>query len=70
MTYRDAIQNQIALIDKIYDNAGSIRDFANDQEKDIWNEIRKQTRLLLYGLQRLDNQMSDKRAQEQLKGEY
>ena len=70
MTYRTAIQNQIELLEKIYDNAGSLRDCATDEEKHVWNNIRTETRLLSLQLQRLDNKMAGSRAKTELRGQY
>jgi len=54
-TYRQAIQIEIGAIEKVYDIAGALRDTAIGIEKDVFNEIRKQTRDLSLALQRLDN---------------
>jgi len=69
-TYRQAIQIEIGAIEKVYDIAGALRDTAIGIEKDVFNEIRKQTRDLSLALQRLDNRMADHRASIELEGNY
>jgi hypothetical protein len=55
-TYREAIQSYIEIVEKLYDIAGGLRDFAgNHTEKDCWNRARQQTRDLSDNMRRLDN---------------
>lgn len=61
-TYREWIQSEIEAVDERYDLAGSLRDFASENEKDTWNEVRRLTRDVSHILQRLDNRLSQDRA--------
>lgn len=70
MTYREAIQIQIAALMQIYDNANGLRDYATGEEKEAWNNLRGALPGIWNKLQRLDNTMTDKRASEKLRGNY
>ncbi len=70
MTYREAIQIQIAAVQKIYDNCGALRDAATGEEKRYWNDMRGGLGALWPVLQRLDNSLRDERASMQLEGNY
>jgi hypothetical protein len=71
MNYREAIQIQIAALQKVYDNAASLRDLAsNDQEKEAWNNVRRSLPSVWSPLQNLDNSLTDEGAQYKLRGEY
>jgi hypothetical protein len=71
MNYREAIQIQIAALQKIYDNAEGLRDVAGDeQEKEAWNFMRKVLPALWQRLQKLDNSLRPSVANYKLKGNY
>ena len=63
MTYREWIQTEIEEMEKRYDMAGYLRDFATGREKDAWNEVRGLTRSSSSALRNLDNSLSDARAE-------
>lgn len=62
MTYREKIQELIKRIDSVYDDAEWLRDMATEEEKDYWNK----TRGIFYEagapLRKLDNSLSQSRA--------
>ena len=64
MTYREKIQELIQRINGIYEECEGLRDFATLEEKDAWNK----TRGIFYDahkpLQKLDNSLSQQRADE------
>jgi len=71
MNYREAVQNQIVLLERLYDNAGGLRDASSgSEEKDAWNEVRSSTRKLSTILQKIDNNMQEGRGLEELRGTY
>ena len=70
MNYREAIQIQIAALQNIYDNCEGLRDAASEDEKTAWNTTRFMLQKTWPVLQKLDNTMTDNRAQLQLKGIY
>jgi hypothetical protein len=70
MTYRDAIQIQIAALQQIYDHAEGLRDVANEDEKDAWNNVRRLLPEVWRPLQKMDNKLSDSEASYKLKGDY
>ena len=67
-TYRERIQALIYALGDAYDEAGTLRDYARDDEKAPFNELRG----ILYsagnGLQRLDNALSVGRANMRTSG--
>jgi hypothetical protein len=70
MTYREAVQAQIAAIDELYENAGALRDFALSSEKNAWNQARTSLRDLASALRSMDDAMPNAQAQQPLKGNY
>jgi hypothetical protein len=70
MTYREAIQIQIAALQKIYDHAEALRDVADDKEKEAWNQVRRLLPDVWGPLQKVDNNLSDVDANYKLKGNY
>lgn len=70
MTYREAVQAQIAALQALYDNAEALRDVATEEEKEAWNNLRRGLPVLWDGLQRIDNRMPDGHAAYPLKGTY
>jgi hypothetical protein len=62
MTYREAIQKMVKDVDNIYSDAGVLRDSATGKEKEVFNEVRTQTRNLFSLLNKFDNQLPDDRA--------
>ena len=67
MTYREAIQKLILDIDQVYDSAGSLRDSATLIEKNSWDRVRTHTRNAYQALADLDRNISDARAEMELK---
>jgi hypothetical protein len=63
MEYREAIQKLAADVDAVYQKAGALRDYASPDEKQYWNYLRQFTRDAYDTLNRLDNNLSDSRAQ-------
>jgi len=61
-TYRELIQEIIADLDKQYDRAGGLRDFAIGQEKEYFNLIRGTLSNLMSQLNKFDNNLPDDRA--------
>jgi hypothetical protein len=70
MNYREAIQLQIAALQELYDNAEGLRDAATDDEKEVWNNVRRLLPDVWRPLQRLDNSLSSSRAEYKLRGLY
>lgn len=70
MTYRQAVQIQIATLQKLYDNADNLRDCATEDEKAAWNFLRKTLPGCWSALQSIDNRMPYAQAQQKLKGDY
>ncbi len=62
MNYREKIQNMINQINQLYDDAGSLRDMASQQEKEHWNKFRGIFYDAAAPLRKLDNSLSDNRA--------
>jgi ElaB/YqjD/DUF883 family membrane-anchored ribosome-binding protein len=69
-TYREVIQKQASELDKIFDNAESLRDFATLEEKDSWNQLRNFTSKAMSVLHKLDNKLSQDRAMMQVNHNY
>lgn len=70
MTYREAIQIQIKALQDIYDHAEALRDVATEDEKEAFNNIRRHLPSVWGPLQKIDNALSNIRAEYQLKGNY
>jgi len=70
MTYREAIQIQIRALQQVYDNCEGLRDAATDKEKEVWNFLRGNLSKLWSPLQKLDNGLSNERAEYKLHGIY
>jgi hypothetical protein len=66
MTYREAIQKMIADVERIYDECEGLRDHATNEEKDAWNAMRKTLYDASRPLRRLDNSLSQSRANTKL----
>jgi hypothetical protein len=66
MTYRDKIQEMILQIEKLYDDAGWLRDLATGDEKKYWNEFRGNILETSEPLRRLDDNMTDNRAKTEI----
>lgn len=64
-TYRFLIQSIVADLDLLYDKAGALRDFATTKEKQIYNDTRGALSTLLSGWNRLDNSLTDARANQE-----
>lgn len=62
MTYREKIQEMIKIIDTVYDDAEWLRDKATLEEKKYWNEIRGIFYSANAPLKKLDNSLSQNRA--------
>jgi hypothetical protein len=62
VTYREAIQGIQRMFDNIYDYSNGLRDYATDDEKQPWNDLRMFMQGINNGLSRLDNQLNDDRA--------
>lgn len=62
MTYREKIQSIIKQIETVYDDAECLRDFATEDEKKHWNELRR----IFYDadapMRKLNNSLSQNRA--------
>jgi hypothetical protein len=67
MTYREAIQKLQSDIDRIYDDASPMRDCAALDEKQYWNNVRTHLRNAYLELGKLDNGLTDNRADMQLR---
>ena len=67
MTYRERIQGLIERMQTIYDECEGLRDFADLNEKQAWNDTRKIFYDAHKPLQRLDNSLSQSRANEECK---
>jgi hypothetical protein len=70
MTYREAIQIQIAALQKIYDYAEALRDVASEDEKEAWNNARRLLPNVWSPLQKIDNALSAPAAEYKLRGNY
>jgi hypothetical protein len=70
MTYREAIQIQIAALQKIYDHAEVLRDVATETEKAHWNQVRRLLPQVWGPLQKIDNDLSVVDSNCKLKGNY
>lgn len=72
MTYRQALQITILALDKIYDNAGSLRDHTNYQNggKEAYNNLRGNIGRVVRDLKNHDNSLSGSEAIAPLKGDY
>lgn len=64
-SYRFLIQSIVADLDKIYDRTGALRDFATNEEKQIFNDTRGALATLLSGWNKLDNSLSEGRAKQE-----
>ena len=62
MTYREKIQQLIKTIQGIYDEAEWLRDIATEEEKPYWNEIRRIFYSADKPLRKLDNKITQGRA--------
>ena len=62
MTYRTKIQELIKTIQSIYDDAEWLRDIALLEEKAYWNEVRRIFYSAKEPLRKLDNKLSQSRA--------
>lgn len=70
-TYRAAIQIQIEALQKIYDNAEGLRDCCDtDEQKEAFNSLRRSLPILWRILQNVDNNMEEKTAQYETRGNY
>lgn len=64
-TYRFLIQSIVADLDKVYDRAGALRDFATQSEKNAFNVTRQALSSLISEWNRLDNRLTDARANQE-----
>ena len=62
MTYREKIQELEQKIQSIYDDAEWLRDNATEEEKKYWNDIRRIFYNADQPLRKLDNSLSQSRA--------
>ena len=62
MTYREKMQQLIKTIQGIYDDAEWLRDIATEDEKPYWNEVRRIFYSADVTLRKLDNDISQSRA--------
>jgi hypothetical protein len=62
MTYREKIQQMIAAIEQLYDEAEWLRDTATLQEKKYWNDHRRIFYDAAKPLKNLDNSLPNERA--------
>jgi hypothetical protein len=71
MTYRQAIQIQVAALQEIYDNCEGLRDAAaGEEEKEVWNLLRGGLPNLWRALKILDDVLIDGYANRPLRGIY
>lgn len=61
MTYRDRVQDIIRDIDKLYDRIGGLRDFADTNEKAVYNDSRGILGTLARQWRRFDDNLPDDR---------
>ncbi len=62
-TYLEAINVVIADLDKVYDKAGGLRDYADGQlEKGAWNNLRGALQRCFQEMYQLRNSLPDDRA--------
>ena len=66
MTYREKIQEMKQKIQSIYDDAEWLRDIATEDEKKYWNNIRRTFYDADDPLRKLDNSLSQSRADMQV----
>jgi very-short-patch-repair endonuclease len=66
MTLREKVQSMVEQIDKLYDDANWLRDLATGEEKKYWNEFRGNFFDVAQPLRKLDDSMSDSRAQTKI----
>jgi hypothetical protein len=66
MTLREKIQDMVAQLNNIYDDAEWLRDLATEDEKENWNQLRQVVPYASAPLQKLDNSLSDTRAKHQI----
>ncbi|MGQ0829417.1 MAG: hypothetical protein ACT4ON_13595 [Bacteroidota bacterium] len=66
MTYREKIQQMVAAINELYDEAEWLRDIATQEEKQYWNNHRRIFYDAAAPLRKLDNSLSDERASTKL----
>jgi hypothetical protein len=62
MRYREKIQELIKTIQSIYDDAEWLRDIATEEEKPYWNEVRRIFYAANEPLGKLDNKLTQSRA--------
>ena len=62
MTYREKIQELSKKIESIYDDSEWLRDTATEEEKKYWNDIRRIFYNADQPLRKLDNSLSQSRA--------
>lgn len=62
MTYREKIRQLLKTIQSIYDDAEWLRDIADEEEKPYWNEVRRIFYSADEPLRRLDNKITQSRA--------
>ena len=62
MRYREKIHRLIKTIQSIYDDAEWLRDIATEDEKPYWNEVRRIFYSADESLRKLDNDISQSRA--------
>lgn len=62
MTYREKIQQMIAQINELYNEAEWLRDIATSEEKECWNKHRGIFYDASTPLSKLDNSLSQERA--------
>lgn len=70
MTYREAIQIQIAALKQLYDHAEALRDVADEDEKEAFNNMRRLLPEVWRPLQKVDNKLSAVAASYRLYGNY
>lgn len=66
MIYREKIQQLIKIIQSIYDDAEWLRDIATEEEKPYWNEVRRIFYSADEPLRKLDNKITQSRADMEL----
>ena len=70
MTFREAIQIQIEALQEVYDNANNLRDLADENEKELFNNVRRYLPAIWGEFQKIDNGLSLQAAAYVVNGDY
>lgn len=66
MTFRENLQECVEHADKIYCSIGNLRDHATQEQKDVFNDLRKKASEIIQKMNQLDNSLEDWQAQSQV----